>query len=66
MIRKMMTVVLLTATGICAKAQFYVQGGLNLANITATENGETRKNSSLATFNAGVMTRFGLSDVFDL
>lgn len=61
-----MTVVLLTATGICAKAQFYVQGGLNLANITATANGETRKNSSLTSFNAGVMTRFGLSDAFDL
>ena len=64
--KKMMAVCLLAATGICAKAQFYVQGGLNLANITETKSGETEKNNILPSFNAGVMGRFGLSDVFDL
>lgn len=64
--KKMMAVCLLTATGICAKAQFYVQGGVNLANITETKSGETEKNNLLTSFNAGVLGRFGLSDVFDL
>ena len=66
MIKKMMAVCLLTVTGICTKAQFYVQGGLNLANITENKEGQTEENNWLPTFNAGVMGRFGLSDVFDL
>jgi hypothetical protein len=66
MMKKMIAACLLTATGICAKAQFYVQGGLNLSNITETKSGQTEKNNTLASFNAGVMGRFGLSDVFDL
>ena len=66
MMKKMMAVCLLTATGICAKAQFYVQGGLNLANITETKSGQTEKNNTLTSFNAGVMGRFGLSEIFDL
>jgi len=64
--KKLMAVSLLTVTGICAKAQFYVQGGLNLANITKTKSGQTEKNNILPSFNAGFMGRFGLSDVFDL
>ena len=64
--KKMMAVCLLTATGICAKAQFYVQGGVNLANITETNSGQTQKNNALTSFNAGVMGRVGLSEVFDL
>ncbi|MEO5893595.1 MAG: porin family protein [Ferruginibacter sp.] len=65
-IKKLMAVCLLTAMGICAKAQFYVQGGLNLANITKTKDGRTEKNNILPSFNAGFMGRFGLSEVFDL
>lgn len=64
--KKMMAVSLLIATGICAKAQFYVQGGLNLANITKTKDGQTEKNNLLPSFNAGFMGRFGISNVFDL
>jgi Outer membrane protein beta-barrel domain len=64
--KNLMAVCLLTATGICTKAQFYVQGGLNLANITKTKDGRTEKNNLLASFNAGLMGRFGLSGVFDL
>ncbi len=44
----------------------YVQGGLNLANISSGTNGSTQKNNFLPTFNAGIMTRFGLSKVVDL
>ncbi|MBS1509413.1 MAG: PorT family protein [Bacteroidetes bacterium] len=50
-----------------AKAQlFYAQGGLNLANITTTNDGHTEKNNMLTTFNAGFMGRFGLSKEVDL
>lgn len=45
---------------------FYVQGGLNLANITTTSSGNTEKNNMLPTFNAGFMGRFGISKEFDL
>lgn len=49
-----------------SNAQFYLQGGLNLANITKTNDGHTEKNNMLATFNAGFMGRFGLSKTVDL
>ena len=54
---------------ICANANaqlFYAQGGLNLANITQTNNGQAEKNNLLTTFNAGFMGRFGLSKTVDL
>lgn len=54
---------------ICANVNaqlFYAQGGLNLANITKTNDGHTEKNNMLATFNAGFMGRFGLSKEIDL
>lgn len=64
--KKLIALTMLTAIGIGAKAQFYVQGGLNLANITNTKQGQTEDNKWLPTFNAGFMGRFGISDVFDL
>ncbi len=49
------------------KAQlFYVQGGVNFANITATTDGRTEDNNLLTSFNAGFMGRFGLSKAIDL
>jgi hypothetical protein len=47
-------------------AQLYVQGGVNLANITQTTSGQTEDNNMLTTFNAGILGRFGLSKVVDL
>lgn len=58
-------IVSLVAT-IGVKAQTYVQGGLNLANITSTNDGQTQKNNWLPSFNVGIMSRFGLSSTFDL
>jgi len=56
-----------TAMAGAANAQlFYAQGGLNLANITSTGSGGTEDNATLATFNAGLMGRFGLSKIVDL
>lgn len=49
-----------------AAAQTYIQGGLNLANITKTNNGQTEKNNLLTAFNAGILSRFGLSKTIDL
>src|SRR4051812_1860294 len=54
---------------ICASANaqlFYAQGGVNLANITKTNDGHTEKNNLLTTFNVGLMGRFGLSKTVDL
>jgi len=54
---------------ICANANaqlFYAQGGVNLANITKTNDGHTEKNNMLTSFNVGLMGRFGLSKTVDL
>jgi Outer membrane protein beta-barrel domain len=49
-----------------AISQTYIQGGLNLANITKTNDGQTEKNNTLPAFNVGIANRFGLSKVVDL
>lgn len=59
-------VIALIGSAITASAQFYIQGGLNLANISTGNNGETQDNKTLATFNVGAMGRFGISKVFDI
>lgn len=46
--------------------KIYVQGGVNLANISSTNSGATEENNMLVTFNAGILGRFGISPVFDL
>jgi len=48
------------------RSQVYVQGGLNLANISTTSSGQTEDNKTLTTFNAGILSRFGLSHMIDL
>lgn len=40
-----------------AKSQIYVQGGVNLANITTSTSGATQKNNLLTSFNAGILGR---------
>jgi len=57
---------LTVTTTLTTKAQVYIQGGLNLANISKTEDGQTEKNNILPSFNAGILGRFGLSSMFDL
>ena len=68
--KTMKKVLIVICAGLCAmssRAQlFYAQGGLNLANITTTNDGQTEKNNTLPTFNAGFMGRFGLSKTVDL
>ena len=65
--KKLTTVLLVSLLAtISTKAQTYVQAGLNLANITSTNNGQTQDNKWLPTFNVGIMSRFGISSTFDL
>lgn len=47
-------------------AQVYVQGGLNLANISNEKSGTAEDNNMLTTFNAGILGRFNLSTTFDI
>ncbi len=64
--KKVFIVAMAIGINYAAKAQFYAQGGLNLANITKNNSGQTEDNNWLATFNAGLMGRFGISKTFDL
>ena len=58
--------VLTTVVALSTKAQVYVQGGLNLANITKTKDGQTEKNNILPSFNVGVLGRLPISSMFSL
>ena len=65
--KKLLFVFALTATtAIGTQAQVYVQGGLNLANITKTTDGQTEKNNILPSFNVGILGRLKLDPMFAL
>lgn len=64
--KKLLAIALCAGIFTTAKSQVYVQGGVNLANITKTNSGATEKNNLLTTFNAGILGRFNLSTIFDL
>jgi hypothetical protein len=57
---------LTTTVALVTQAQVYVQGGLNLANITKTKDGQTEKNNILPTFNAGILGRLKINEMFNL
>ncbi len=64
----MKKVILLLAISISyfsSHSQVYVQGGVNLANITKDAAGNTQDNNLLTTFNVGVLGRFDLSRTLD-
>ena len=42
-------------------SQVYVQGGVNLANITKNSSGTTSDKNMLTTFNAGILGRFAIT-----
>ena len=64
--KKLLTIVALFIYANSDAQSIYVQGGLNLANITKTNEGHTEDNNMLPTFNVGLMGRFGLSKTVDL
>lgn len=59
-------IILSVSMAVAAKAQVYVQGGLNLANITKTQDGQTEKNNILPSFNAGILGRVPLASMFSI
>ena len=61
-----LSLTLITAITLCTRAQVYIQGGLNLANITKTNDGQTEKNNLLPTFNVGILGRLELDPLFNL
>lgn len=63
--KKLLTIAALAAIT-TTNAQVYLQGGVNLANITKDAAGNTEKNNILTTFNTGLLSRFDLSKVIDL
>lgn len=55
--KKLLMIALCAGLFYTAKSQIYVQGGLNLSNITTSASGGTQQNNLLTTFNAGIMGR---------
>ncbi|MEO6681786.1 MAG: outer membrane beta-barrel protein [Ginsengibacter sp.] len=64
--KKLLTLAVLAGVFSTASSQTYIQGGVNLANITKSSAGETQDNNMLTTFNAGLMHRFNIAPVFDI
>ncbi len=66
---KKLLLIVLVSTGftIGVNAQkVYIQGGANLANITKDNAGNTDDRKSLVSFNAGIMSQFGISKIVDI
>ncbi len=56
--KKLIAIALCVGIFTSAKSQrVYVQGGVNLANISNSNSGSTEKNNMLTTFNAGILVR---------
>lgn len=55
--KKVLAIALFAGIFTTAKSQIYLQGGVNLANISTSNSGATQKNNMLTTFNAGIMGR---------
>ena len=55
--KKLLIIALCTFVFTTAKSQVYVQGGLNLANISNSKSGSVDKSKTLATFNVGILGR---------
>lgn len=62
--KKLLAIVFSTLLLTTAKSQVYVQAGVNLSNITTSQPSQTQRNSSLTTFNAGILDRIGIGDQF--
>ena len=62
--KKTIVIIMLMVSGKAMMAQTYIQGGLNLANISTSNDGSSEKNNLLTTFNVGLMGRFGIADYF--
>ncbi|MEO6837253.1 MAG: porin family protein [Ginsengibacter sp.] len=55
--KKILAIVCSTILFTTAKSQIYIQAGVNLSNITTSQPSQTQRNSSLTTFEAGILDR---------
>ncbi len=55
--KKILAIALFAGMFTTAKSQIYIQGGVNLANITTSASGATQKNKMLTSFNVGFLGR---------
>ncbi|MEO5908907.1 MAG: porin family protein [Ginsengibacter sp.] len=61
--KKLLALALCAGLFTTAKSQkVYLQGGVNLANISTSNSGATEKNNVLTTFNVGIMARSNASE----
>lgn len=61
--KKLIAIVLFAGIYTTATSQVYLQGGLNLANITKSTGGATSDQNMLTTFNVGILDRFNITPV---
>ncbi len=59
--KKLLIIALCTGVFTTAKSQVYIQGGINLANVSTSASGETQSNHMLTTFNAGILGRINIA-----
>ena len=59
--KKLFAIAIVVAISATAQSQVYVQGGVNLANISNTSSGGVEDNHMLTTFNAGILGRLSLA-----
>ena len=64
--RVLLVLAFAASAAMSTQAQVYVQGGLNLANITKTNDGQTEDNNILPSFNVGILGRLDLAPMFAL
>ncbi|HET7118695.1 MAG TPA: porin family protein [Hanamia sp.] len=63
--KKLFFIALSVALCTTALSQIYIQAGINLSKITTNQPSETQKNTSLTTFNAGILDRFRIVGPLD-
>jgi len=63
--KKLLTIALCMVLFTTAKSQVYLQGGVNLSNITTLQSRGTQSNSPLTTFNVGILDRLKIVGLLD-
>lgn len=59
--KKLIAIAIFLSFSTMGFSQMYVQGGVNLANITKNSSGNTSDKNMLTTFNVGVLGRFAIT-----
>ena len=60
--KKLLIIALCTGVFTKATSQVYLQGGVNLTNISTSTSGETQSKYMLTTFNAGILGRINIAE----